>query len=108
MTSLPELKLLLSTLPTEDEAERIAAILVEECLAACVQILPGLKSLYRWEGKIERANELLLLIKSTRPGECQARLAELHPYEVPEILVLPVESVLPAYLNWAAEECSPE
>ncbi len=108
MTSPPELKLLLSTLPSAEEADRIAALLVEERLAACVQSMPGLTSVYRWAGKAERSTELLLLIKSTRAAECQVRLAELHPYDLPEILELAVDGGLPAYLGWAAEECRPE
>ncbi len=107
MTSPPELKLLLSTLPSAEEGDRIAALLIEERLAACVQVLPGLTSIYRWKGKVERSTELLLLIKSTCPVECQARLAKLHPYELPEILELAVDGGLPVYLQWAAGECRP-
>ncbi len=108
MTSRPDLKLLISTLPERDVAERIAEIMVEERLAACVQVLPGLTSIYRWEGKIERGEELLLLVKTTRPGACMARLETLHPYDVPEILVVDVDGGLTAYLDWASSECDPE
>lgn len=105
MTSPPDLKILISTLPDREAAGRIADQLVDERLAACVQILPGLLSVYRWEGAVQKTDESLLLVKTTRPADCQARLAELHPYAVPEILVLPVESALPAYLDWAAAAC---
>lgn len=105
MKSRPELKLLLTTLPDTKSAEGIAGALVEGRLAACVQMLPGLTSVYRWEGKIERGEELLMLVKTTRPAECMARIEALHPYDLPEILVFDVEGGLPAYLGWAAGEC---
>jgi periplasmic divalent cation tolerance protein len=99
----PELKLLLSTAPDGETADRIAGALVEEGLAACVQVLPGLRSVYRWQGELERSAETLILIKSHRAEACLARLAELHPYEVPEGVVIPIESGLTDYLRWARE-----
>ncbi|HXE13568.1 MAG TPA: divalent-cation tolerance protein CutA [Bryobacteraceae bacterium] len=94
--------LVLSTCDTADEAERIATVLVEERLAACVNIIPGLTSIYRWHGVVERAAEQLLLIKTT--GEQRAaleeRLGEIHSYEVPEILELPITGGNQKYLTW--------
>jgi periplasmic divalent cation tolerance protein len=96
----------LSTAPGETEAARLARILVEERLAACVSRVPGVKSLYRWEGAIEDAEEVLLIIKthSRRAPDLTRRLRELHPYEVPEILVIPVAAGLAAYLDWVRSE----
>ena len=84
---------LLSTVATAEDARRIADALVERRLAACVSAVSGLRSTYRWQGKVERADEVLLVIKTVgaRVEEVrQAFLAGLHPYEVPELLVVPV------------------
>ena len=98
-----------NTCPDPATAERLATHLVEERLAACVQVLPGLRSVYRWQGALERSEEVLLLIKTTRSRypALQARLPQLHPYELPELLA--VESVfgLPAYLQWVVESTRP-
>lgn len=87
-------------------ANRLAEQLIEERLAACVNILPACRSVYRWQGAIESAEEIPLLIKTT--GDVypilQARLVELHPYEVPEIIALSVDQGLPAYLDWLTNE----
>ena len=97
------------TCPDAASAERIATVLVEERLAACVNILPGLRSVFRWQGSVQRESEVLLLIKTTRSRypALQARLPQLHPYELPELLA--VESVfgLPAYLQWVVESTRP-
>ncbi len=97
--------LLLSTFPDAEAARRIAGTLVEERLAACANLLPGAESIYRWEGKIERATEVVAFFKTTEAcrARFEARLSELHPYEVPEILVLRPEGGLPAYLRWIEE-----
>lgn len=90
------------TCPDQASAEQIAATVVEERLAACVSILPGLTSIYRWQGHMQRDAELLLLIK-TRGAVyhlLEERICELHPHEVPEILVLPVQKGLATYLDW--------
>ena len=88
-----------------DEADRIAAALVAEGLAACVQVVPGVTSVFRWEGHVERAAELLLLAKTT--AECfdrlAARVTELHSYDTPEILAVPVERASDAYAAWVRE-----
>jgi periplasmic divalent cation tolerance protein len=92
-----------------DQAERIARTLVEERLAACVNLLPGVKSVYHWQGQVETGDESLLVLKV--PGAnldaLYARVPEIHPYQVPEIIALPVASGLPAYLAWAEQEARP-
>lgn len=90
----------LCTFPDIEQARQIGAALVETQVAACVNILPGVESIYRWEGKTERASEVLALIKTTRYPELEAAILELHPYEVPEILALPVAAGSDAYLSW--------
>jgi periplasmic divalent cation tolerance protein len=94
--------LALCTCPDRATADRLASALVDEQLAACVNILPGATSVYRWEGRIERESEALLLIKTVaeRFDALQERLALLHPYEVPEIIATPITAGLPAYLSW--------
>ena len=94
------------TCPDTDTAERLAEALVEERLAACVNILPGLRSVYRWQAEVERADEVLLLIKTLpdRYPALQDRLRELHPYELPELLAVEAAAGLPAYLRWVADE----
>lgn len=94
------------TVPDQACAERLATALLEERLAACVNVLPGVRSHYRWEGSLQRDDELVLLAK-TRAAlgrrVCE-RLAELHPHEVPCAVVLPVADGLPAYLEWVHAE----
>lgn len=100
-----DLLLCLTTCPDADSADRIAGALVEERLAACVNVIPGLRSVYRWQGAIERADEVLLLIKTTQaryPG-LQARLPQLHPYELPELVAVELADGLPAYLQWVVK-----
>ena len=98
--------LVLTNCPDETSANAIALALVENRLAACVNILPRVQSLYRWQGAVESASEIPLLIKTT--AECyaalEAAIREHHPYEIPEIVALPVDRGLPAYLNWVAAE----
>ncbi len=91
--------------PDQATAERIAATLVDERLAACVNLLPGATSLYRWQGQIQRDAETLLMIK-TRSAVyrlLETRISELHPYEVPEIIALPIQAGSAHYLNWIVE-----
>lgn len=97
--------LCLTTCPDRASAEAIATALVEERLAACVNLVPGLRSIYRWQGAIEQADEHQLLIKTTRTAypSMQARLAALHPYELPELLAVEAADGLPAYLQWVAD-----
>jgi periplasmic divalent cation tolerance protein len=92
------------TCPNAEIADRIAETLVREGLAACVNLVPGLKSVFLWKGHIERESEILLLIKSTeaRFPALSARVRELHPYELPEIIAVPVTAGLPEYLRWVS------
>jgi len=95
-------QIVLTTCPDEACAERIGRALVVEELAACVNILPPMRSIYRWKGKIEDATEQLLVIKSTLarfPAICD-RVRSLHPYELPEIIAVPIADGLPEYLAW--------
>jgi periplasmic divalent cation tolerance protein len=96
----------LTTLPSREAALPIARTLVEERLAACGNILPGVTSIYRWKGKIETAGECLVLLKtrSERLEALAARLQHLHPYDVPELLAVPVDRGAPEYLQWVVEE----
>lgn len=96
----------LSTCDSEDQARQIARRLVEKRLAACVNVVPRIRSIYRWQGKIEEATEHLLLIKSRRGLFEQLRdeLQRIHSYEVPEVVALPVEDGAEAYLNWLDQE----
>jgi periplasmic divalent cation tolerance protein len=98
--------LLITNCPDEGVANALALTLVEEKLAACVNILPRVQSLYRWQGAVESASEIPLLIKTTsaRYAALESRIRELHPYDVPEIIAVPISRGLPAYLNWLAEE----
>jgi periplasmic divalent cation tolerance protein len=90
------------TCPDHDSALRIAQALVDRQLAACVNLVPGLTSVYRWQGDTETAQEVLLLIKTRQAvyPELEAALLALHPYELPEIIAVPIEAGLPAYLSW--------
>ncbi|MHC4340417.1 MAG: divalent-cation tolerance protein CutA [Planctomycetota bacterium] len=98
-------RVLLCTCP-EPSAESIAHGLLERRLVACVNILGGVKSRYWWKGKIEKDDESLLVLKTedSRVPEVIAALNELHPYDTPELLSLPVESGAEAYLRWVSEE----
>ena len=95
-----------ATFASDEEAVRIARILVEERLAACANILGGCRSIYRWQGKVEQADEVAALFKtrSERAETLIARLAELHSYEVPAAVVWPIADALPAYAGWVAKE----
>ncbi len=94
----------LSTAPDEATARRMARQLVEESLAACVNLLPGVASIYRWQGKIEDAAECMMVIKTTRAAwpRLLERLPELHPYEVPELIACDVRDGHAPYLAWVA------
>jgi periplasmic divalent cation tolerance protein len=98
-----------TTYPSIVEAEQAGRALVERRLAACVNILPGMVSLYRWQGAIERGEEVVMIIK-TRAAlaeEVRAAVKAGHSYTTPAILVLPIESVDPAYLAWLMAETEP-
>jgi periplasmic divalent cation tolerance protein len=93
---------ILSTCASVEEAEKLARLLVEKRLAACVSLVPGMRSVYRWKGAIESTEECLLIVKTSRALFDQLRviLEEAHSYELPEALALPVLDGSPAYLNW--------
>ena len=97
-----ETQIVLCTVPDEATARRIASALVEEQLAACVNIVPGITSVYRWKDAIETAPELLLIIKTTLGvyTRLQDRIHALHPYELPEIIAVSIDRGLPDYLAW--------
>ena len=99
--------LALSTFPDAEIARRISNQLVSERFAACANILPGVESIYRWKEKIESGNETLVLFKLSedRQSAFQEKLRSLHPYEVPEIIFVPISSGLPEYLRWVSEDC---
>jgi periplasmic divalent cation tolerance protein len=97
--------IVLTTVPVEGDVETLASQLVEERLAACVNILPAMRSVYRWKGAVERADERQLVIKTTRArvSALEARLRKLHPYDVPEFVVLPIDSGSADYLSWLSD-----
>ena len=105
---MPEKILLaLSTFPDRETAQRIANQLVTEKFAACANILPAIESIYRWKEKIETGTETLVFFKLSedRQFAFQEKLRSLHPYEVPEIIFVPVSNGLPEYLSWVIENC---
>lgn len=98
-------KLVLMTAPDAEVAERIVHALVSERLAACGNLVPGLTSVFRWQGRVERSAEVLVILKTTAEAvpALLARIPELHPYEVPEALVLPIEAGHGPYLDWVGD-----
>jgi periplasmic divalent cation tolerance protein len=98
-------RIILSTAGSREEADRLAAALVERRLAACVNVVGPVASIYRWQGKVERADEFLLLIKTTatRFAAVAAAIKELHSYELPECVELAVTAGSDAYMAWIAE-----
>jgi periplasmic divalent cation tolerance protein len=105
----PEVRVVLSTASSRDEAEQIAHTLVDAQLAACVNLVPGLQSIYRWQGAVETTDEVLLLIKTTTANldRVESALRAAHSYEVPEYLVLAPESASEPYLRWLLESSQP-
>ena len=99
---MADFQIVLSTCGDRETAERIAHRLVEQRLAACVNILPGVQSVYRWQGTVESASEVLILVKTKASliQEVQSTIASLHSYDVPEFLVVPVFGGSHAYLAW--------
>lgn len=97
-----EFVIALTTFPVDRDVEQLATTLVSERLAACVNVLPPMRSIYRWEGAVESADERQVVIKTTtdRLPDLEARLLQLHPYDVPEFLVLPIAHGSSAYLSW--------
>lgn len=114
-TMAAEFVVVLCTAPATATAPRLGAHdlalqLVEDALCACVNVLPGIVSYYRWQGTVEAGHELLLVAKTSAANvsAVRARLAELHPYDVPEIVALPVVDGSPAYLDWLRGAIRPE
>jgi periplasmic divalent cation tolerance protein len=104
-TPIPSVSIVLTTLGNDDDARTIAKVLVEERLAACVNIVPGVTSVYAWQGKISEDGEQQLVIKTStsKIAALEARLRELHPYETPEFLVIHASGGSESYLTWVAE-----
>src|SRR4051812_43925062 len=103
---MPPALLVLTNVPDMPVAQAIAQRLVEGRLAACVNILPAVQSVYQWQGAVEQAVEVTLLIKTqqARYGDVEAAIRAAHPYQVPEIIALPIVSGLPQYLEWITQE----
>lgn len=98
--------LVITNLPDQDSARRVAEVLIAERLAACVNMLAPCASIYRWQGKIENATEIPLLIKTlaSHYGKVESAIRRLHPYELPEIIAVPLSAGLPEYLAWVETE----
>ncbi|MGI8744483.1 MAG: divalent-cation tolerance protein CutA [Bryobacteraceae bacterium] len=98
-----------SACSSQHEAEKIAGMLVEKRLAACVNLISGVQSIYRWRGAVERSKEIMLLIKSTREllPQLQSEISKMHSYEVPEALAVPVVDGMESYLEWMDRELQP-
>ena len=107
---MSDILVVLSTFPSIEKASEVAGLLVDERLAACVNVLPGVTSIYRWEGRSEEAAECLLVIKTdgARYPALERRVHELHSYTVPEVLALPVDAGAPAYVQWLTESVTVE
>jgi periplasmic divalent cation tolerance protein len=103
-------RIVLTTAGSEEEARKIARVLVDRRLAACVNIVPQIASVYRWQGNVEEAPEWLLIVKTTAAafGQVRHAIAELHSYDVPECVCLSIEDGSPNYLEWIAESVSVE
>jgi len=98
--------LVITNLADVGSAQALARALVSQRLAACVNLLPAVRSIYRWNDAVEEAAEVTLLIKTTteRYAELEQAIQALHPYELPEVIAMPVSAGLPAYLGWIAQE----
>ena len=99
------IRLVLVTFPDLEKARQVGAQLVESQLAACVNLIPSVESIYRWHGQVEQANEVLAIFKTTAAAlaEFEAKLAALHPYKVPEIIAIKPEHVAESYACWVSE-----
>jgi periplasmic divalent cation tolerance protein len=107
ITNMVDAVVVLTTVPSGDKGEEMGRVLVNERLAACVNVLPPMTSIYRWRDAVEREAERQVIIKTSRARvpELQARLTALHPYELPEFIVLPIADGGEAYLQWILESC---
>ena len=104
--SAPGVRVVLVTAPDPEQGAALARRLVEERLAACVNVVPGVRSIYRWEGEVQEDSEVLLVIKTRedRSEALAARVKEIHPYDLPEVVVLPVVGGSEGYLDWVRQE----
>ena len=102
-----QILLAISTFPDAETASRIALTLVEEKFAACANLMPAVHSIYRWKEKIETAGEVIVFFKTTsdRQAAFQEKLRLLHPYEVPELICIKIETGSPDYLRWVIDNC---
>jgi periplasmic divalent cation tolerance protein len=102
-----QIVLALSTFPDRETAQRISNQLITEKFATCANILPPVESIYRWKEKVETGNETLVFFKLSegRQSAFQEKLRSLHPYELPEIIFVPISTGLPEYLRWVADNC---
>ncbi len=109
MMNQEDVKIVMCAFPNVEKARQIGTVLVETQLAACVNLIPGIRSIYRWEGKLEEQEEVLAFFKTTmaRYSELQQTLVEMHPYEIPELVVLDLAAGLPAYLQWVLSSTQP-
>ncbi len=107
---MTEMLLVLTTFATEEDAARVVRALVEERLAACGNMLPGARSLYRWQGKVADEREVMVLLKTRKQDwpALMSRLHELHPYDTPECLAVRVAAGAPKYLAWLEDALAPE
>ena len=104
-----DVRVALITAPDAETGARIARALVEEGLVACVNLVPGIRSIYRWEGALEDDAEVLLVVKtrSDRAADLVERVVALHPYDLPEVVLLPAVGGNPPYLEWVCREAAP-
>lgn len=102
---MSDVRVVLCTFPHADGARQIGTVLIEKQLAACVNLIPGVESIYRWQGKVESGQEVLAVIKTTAAGlpALQRELSTLHPYDVPEIIALDPAAVSDAYGRWLGD-----
>ena len=109
MMNQEDVKIVMCAFPNVEQARQIGTVLVETQLAACVNLIPGIRSIYRWEAKVEEQEEVLAFFKTTlaRYPELQQTLVEMHPYEIPELVVLDLAEGLPAYLQWVLSSTQP-
>lgn len=106
---MTDILLVFSTFPDADIARHTGTLLIESQLAACVNLCPQIQSIYRWQGKVETDTEVLAIFKTTQAAYAafEQKLIELHPYDVPEILALPIEKASAAYAQWVMSETLP-
>ena len=106
---MTEMLIVFTTFAAEADAARVARVLVEERLVACANLLPGARSLYRWEGSVADEREVVVLMKTRKQdwAALMSRLHELHPYETPELVSLRVAAGAPAYMEWLAGALAP-